>query len=496
MKHLEIERKFLLPPCSLKRFLKKHGISYRKIPIEQFYLQSSETGIERYRRIGERFIHTRKSGSGLVREESEETIDEARYREALRRNRGGVLRKDRYIFRLGRWTGELDHFKGSLKGLNVLEVEFPDETSARLFCLPEPFAALCLGEVTEDPRFTNGSLSRQMRIPSIESDLSTLREQVDGLGEKRLNASVSLSFHPFESTGNVIKTIIYALLRSLEANREAILSGDHDPERLHQFRVALRKLRALLSQMKELFDPEWLSEHRAALARLMKATADKREIDVLLRHIDAYRRILPKACHPGLKKLEAHLQKEEEASQRSLETFLSSEVLERELQALRDFARKETMEELQAENAGLPIVFPAKARVKRGYRRVLTRGAQLDKDSAPNDYHKERIEVKKLRYLLEFFSPIFEEKSYRLLLKELKRFQTILGDHQDLVTQRAQLQKLASAPDLQNHEVQKTLSILGKIMKKLAKEKRKEFRKSFRGFRKKKRYFHRLICRF
>jgi CHAD domain-containing protein/CYTH domain-containing protein len=496
MKHLEIERKFLLPPCSPKKFLKKEGIAYRKVTIEQFYLQSSEAGIERYRRIGKRYVHTRKSGSGLVREEREEPIDKKRYLAALRQNQGGILRKTRYIFRLGKLEGELDHFKGPLEGLNILEVEFPDEKQARTFRLPKPFTKLSLCDVTENPRFTNGSLARQMRLPAIETDLASLREPIDRLGEELLNASFALSFHPYESTAHVLKTLIYAMLRSLEANRSAILSGDRDPERLHQFRVALRKLRALLAQTKGLFAPDWLAIHRPALAEIMRSTSQKRDLDVALEHIEVYRAMIPEDYHPGLERLRSYLQEREEALRQSLEASLRSASLETEFQALMDFALSDSMEGLDEEKGRLPVLFPVKERLKRRYRRVLHKGAKLDRDSEAAEYHQERIEVKKLRYLMEFFAPIFEEKSYRRLLRELKKIQTTLGDHQDLEVQREELLTFASSPELQDPEVQKTLSELRKIMKKLAQKKRKEFQKAFRSFRKKERTLHRLICRF
>ncbi len=493
MKHLEIERKFLLPPCSIKKFLKRNAIAYKKVPIEQFYLKSSAKGVDRYRRIGKRFIHTKKSGSGLVRQEYEESIDKRRYKKAMRKNRGGVLKKERYIFTLGDFKGELDRFKGSLKGLNLLEIEFPDELSARAFKLPKPFAKLVLAEVTEDPRFSNAYLSKSMRIPSIDSKALSAIKESEVLA---FHSDLELGFSPYESTKRVIKAIFFVILRTIKANQAAILRGDLDPERLHQFRVGMRKLRALLKEMDEIFDPKWLKRHRSTLARLMKATSNKRDIDVYLQHIIDYRQMLPKSYRSGLKSLETYLLHEQKRQEKAIEAFLRSEPLESELKTLMDFARSDSFDGLQKDRASLPIIFLVKEHLGKDFNHLIAGGSRLNKSSAPKEYHKERIEIKKLRYLLEFFSFVFEKQSYEGLIKALKRLQTILGDHQDLHVQQSYLKQLALKPNLQDAKSQATLYTLEKIMGRLAKKRRKEFREEFHRFRKSYKDIDRLICRF
>jgi CHAD domain-containing protein len=47
-----------------------------------------------------------------------------------------------------------------------------------------------------------------------------------------------------------------------------------------------------------------------------------------------------------------------------------------------------------------------------------------------------RIDAKKLRYLLEFFSELYPVETVRSLVKDLKRLQDILGGFNDMVVQR------------------------------------------------------------
>jgi len=171
MKNIEIERKFLLTPCSIKEFLEKNSIDYQVEEIEQFYIKSSKDGVERYRQKGNKYIHTIKRGSGLIREEYEEFVDRDEYLK-YRKEASNILQKYRYIFDIGKNRFELDEFIGKLKGLNILEIEFRDENSANQFTLPKLFEDIVISEVTEDIRFTNGYLSKTMKIPTTKKDKS------------------------------------------------------------------------------------------------------------------------------------------------------------------------------------------------------------------------------------------------------------------------------------------------------------------------------------
>jgi len=174
MKNLEIEKKFLLTPCSIKRFLKEQKLNYRVKEIEQFYLPSKEFNSERYRKIDDRYIHTQKKGAGLVRKEYEIEISKAEYQAKKRLNRGGVIKKRRYIVEIDNLIYELDAFGGALKGLNFLEIEFKDLKEAKDFKIADIFKDIVIAEVTNDFNFTNASISKSMKIPRLNQYRDTL----------------------------------------------------------------------------------------------------------------------------------------------------------------------------------------------------------------------------------------------------------------------------------------------------------------------------------
>ena len=59
------------------------------------------------------------------------------------------------------------------------------------------------------------------------------------------------------------------------------------------------------------------------------------------------------------------------------------------------------------------------------------------------DLHNLRIDCKKLRYLLEFFTSLFPKTQMKLLIKQLKQLQDNLGDFNDLSVQQARLLEVA-----------------------------------------------------
>ena len=150
MEHIEIERKFLPPalPDGLERYPHKAFL--------QGYLSTSPT--VRVRREGETYVLTYK-GSGLMkRTEYNLPLTAESFAHLLEKCDGLRIEKTRYRIPLPGTglTAELDVFHGALSGLWLVEVEFPDETSAARFLPPAWFGR----EVTQDARYQNSSLSR------------------------------------------------------------------------------------------------------------------------------------------------------------------------------------------------------------------------------------------------------------------------------------------------------------------------------------------------
>ena len=145
----EIERKFLVKkvPKNLK--------SYPHKEIVQGYLRIRGRFV-RLRKMGTRYFLTKKTGSGLVRDEDERRITKDKFGDLWEKTRGRRVGKTRYLISLeDDLIAELDKYRGSLEGLFTVEVEFETVKEAKVFKPPKWFGK----EVTTNARYTNKNLA-------------------------------------------------------------------------------------------------------------------------------------------------------------------------------------------------------------------------------------------------------------------------------------------------------------------------------------------------
>jgi CHAD domain-containing protein len=90
-----------------------------------------------------------------------------------------------------------------------------------------------------------------------------------------------------------------------------------------------------------------------------------------------------------------------------------------------------------------PIGEVAARRIDKVYRRMVKMGRAIGDDSPHEDLHDLRKKGKELRYLLEFFTPLFPSKVTKPMVKTLKALQDTLGRFQDREVQAAMLRGLA-----------------------------------------------------
>jgi CHAD domain-containing protein len=97
-----------------------------------------------------------------------------------------------------------------------------------------------------------------------------------------------------------------------------------------------------------------------------------------------------------------------------------------------------------ATQAPRPIFRVARKRIRKKCRAVVKLGAQLLKHPDDQRLHQLRIECKKLRYLLEFFSSLFASDDISPVIKALRRLQDNLGEFHDACVQQESLHTFAN----------------------------------------------------
>lgn len=164
----EIEKKFLI------KTLPQNLETYPKIQIEQGYLNTIATPTLRIRKYNEQYLLCYKFRQKTERQvasvakEVELPLTQEAYHHLKTKIDGRMIEKRRYLVPLkDELTAEIDLFDGFLKGLEVVEVEFPTEEIASKFTPPDWFGK----DVTFDLRLKNAHLCSISSVSEILDNL-------------------------------------------------------------------------------------------------------------------------------------------------------------------------------------------------------------------------------------------------------------------------------------------------------------------------------------
>jgi CHAD domain-containing protein len=225
---------------------------------------------------------------------------------------------------------------------------------------------------------------------------------------------------PFEAQDDELQGVTRANAAELTEREPGTRSGA-DPEDLHKFRVATRRIRSLLrSTRKWLSDPDEGERLRAELKWLGSLLGEVRDRDVLIAYLVGELDSLEGAPLGAVLEL---LDDERENARRELLVGLDSPRCKALLAALGS---------PPALRQGESLPGAAKADYKR-LRKTMT---ALGEEPADEELHAARIRVKRVRYSAEAagMGDRFTERA--------KELQDVLGEHQDSVVAEAQIREL------------------------------------------------------
>lgn len=283
---------------------------------------------------------------------------------------------------------------------------------------------------------------------------------------------------------DVASDIIAAHIPVARANEPGIIA-DLDSEFLHDYRIALRKIRSVLSLFKGVYDPAQTDALKARFAALMAPTGRLRDLDVYLLERHRYEALLPEAMHGGLDRMFALFRQERHAAQAQLADHLRGTAYRAEIA---DLARLfETRKALRpGPNAARGAHDLACELIWKRYRKICRIAAELGPETPDGDIHALRIHCKKLRYLMEFFAPAFSEGRFAELIKPLKRLQDRLGLFNDFSVQqvslRAFLAGLDKVPEAERLEIAQSAGALIMVLHQRQLEERDKVAGSFARF--------------
>jgi triphosphatase len=216
--------------------------------------------------------------------------------------------------------------------------------------------------------------------------------------------------------------------------------GD-DPEELHDFRVAGRRLDAILRQFQSFLPSEFL-RIRATLKTVLSALGHVRDLDVALSELQDFSRKLPKADRVGVEPLKKHLMSERGRVRAQMLSVLDSIWVQKNLQELILLLGK-PVAAAEASAADLAL-HASPSLIRRRFRKLRKRADLLGVDSSTEKYHEVRGQVKKLRYALEAVAALFGKPAVEMV-RALRRWQERLGVQQDAAVAMRRLNALAGA---------------------------------------------------
>ena len=221
-------------------------------------------------------------------------------------------------------------------------------------------------------------------------------------------------------------------LTHLLRNEPVALAGES--EGIHQMRVAVRRLRSVLSALKPMLPQEhyrWASEELKWLTHVLGPTRNwdifaaslaapvsdalsaNRELEYLVRAVERRRHAVF-----------------DDAKQ----AILSERYAKSILCLLRWFEAYGWREQPVSEQAALllaPIANLAPELIDRCYRRARKRSKRFA-EQTPTQRHRLRIALKKLRYIIEFLESLFDENQVRTFVNRLQLLQDCLGHANDV----------------------------------------------------------------
>lgn len=257
-----------------------------------------------------------------------------------------------------------------------------------------------------------------------------------------IRSKVRVELRPDQRTDAAAVEVLLVLAGMVEANLPGTLA-DLDTEFLHDLRVAVRRSRSVLREMKGAFPAESLGRQRDALRWIQAVTGPTRDLDVQLLDWDELVAAVPADRNASLAPVRSLLVRHREAALRALVRELRGPAYREAWDGYLAFLHGKLGPARDRPDAKRPVVEVAGRRIRKVHGRMVAMGREIDDDTPAAHLHELRKRGKELRYLLELFGGLWPAEVVKPMVKSLKGLQDVLGLHQDREVQAAHLRDLA-----------------------------------------------------
>jgi CHAD domain-containing protein len=328
------------------------------------------------------------------------------------------------------------------------------------------------------------TLTTKLGLTPTNKPLLVVALNLQGRKPNDYSSKININLDPDMRADIAAKYIYSHLLKAIKDNEHGTIA-DTDSEFLHDFRVAVRRTRAGLSQLKGILPDNINAYYVEFFSWLGQITSPARDLDVYLLNFADYKNSLPASIRDDLNPLHEFLLAKQQKAQKELAKKLRSAKYLSTIYEWEQYLKEQASLKPVESNAKLTIKQLANRRISKNYKRVLEEGNAITENSPSEALHELRKSCKKLRYLMEFFQSLYHENQIKHFIKNLKGLQEVLGNFQDYAVQENNL-KLFSEEMLNNNIHANTLLAMGVLIQNLdtlRNEARKNFSSKFLTFR-------------
>ena len=273
-----------------------------------------------------------------------------------------------------------------------------------------------------------------------EGPVAAILRQV-GASEPRDLSSPGLALDPGVRADVGVRQIHLALIDILAASEPGV-RGNVDSEFLHDFRVAIRRARSLIGQIRGVFPSEVVEHFAGEFSWIGRLTGPPRDTDVL---VLALRQRHGELDADDMNALIAFLGGMQQREYERLVDALDSTRYQRMVTDWKAFLESPIPAVPQAEYAHDSLATAVARRAARLSKRIARNAKAIDERTAAERIHAIRIDAKKLRYLVDAAAACYSPADVKCILAALRKLQRALGDFNDAHVQETLLVDCARA---------------------------------------------------
>ncbi len=219
-----------------------------------------------------------------------------------------------------------------------------------------------------------------------------------------------------------------------------------DPEGVHQMRVRTRRLRAAFRAFGNVMPAEAVRAFNGEFKWLAAALGKVRDLDVYRANLDQYASAISNGANEHDADYQRHLEDRWRKERKRLLACLASKRYSRLKQRFARFLERGPSQRAIKSAGKITIAAASRQLIGKRFKSVLREGRAVTPTSSDDSLHALRINCKRLRYLFEFFDPVYN-RAFKGEIGKLRSLQNVLGEFQDACVAEQQLRRyVRSAP--------------------------------------------------